>query len=277
LIDASINPNYPAATKGDAYTFSAAGKIGGAAGPDVEARDVLYCINDNVGGDEATVGGDWNIIQSNLVQATELVAGILKMATGAEAIAGLVTDKAISPVTLKAVLDSLIVPSTEGQTGISQFANQAETLADAINNKTVSPLNLGIRLQNYLNHETILSIATANMNPAIRTTPGRNKYTAINGNLIVGKDIRIKAVSIPTTFSFTHVLNFPKPLNVATPHQQTIMLSNLGNVFRLDIDSLGRVMLSGIFSSTSEELILNLTPYLAKFPLEFHGTQPPTI
>lgn len=66
-IDASTNPNYPAADAGDTYRISVAGKIGGASGPNVEAGDILLCNTDSsAGGTHASVGTEWNIIQVNI-------------------------------------------------------------------------------------------------------------------------------------------------------------------------------------------------------------------
>lgn len=277
LIDASINPNYPAGVKGDAYTFSAAGKIGGAAGTDVEVRDVLYCINDNAGGDEVAVGADWNIIQANIDQATDLIAGIIRISTTPEALTGALNNVAITPKTLNDVLAAVILQATQVVVGTSRFATSPETLAGLLTNVGISPATLKVALDNYLNRETQLSIAAIDMNPAVYTTPGRNRYVSVNGNLIMGKDIRLKAaITIPATFNFVHILNFPKPLNTPTPHQPTMLLSNLGNAFSLNIDFEGRVFLSGTFGAANEELILNLTPYLARFPLEYNGLQPPS-
>ena len=66
VIDCSANPNYPAATIGWVYKVSVAGKIGGASGKVVEVGDTIYCITTNVGGDQATVGADFNIAQFNI-------------------------------------------------------------------------------------------------------------------------------------------------------------------------------------------------------------------
>ena len=63
--DASANPNYPAASKGDFYIVSVAGKIGGASGTDVEVLDAYFATADNAGGDQATVGASWTVIQGN--------------------------------------------------------------------------------------------------------------------------------------------------------------------------------------------------------------------
>lgn len=67
--DASGNPNYPAASKGDAYYVSVAGKIGGASGKSVDIGDVYVASADNAGGTEASVGTSWFVLEHNLVGA----------------------------------------------------------------------------------------------------------------------------------------------------------------------------------------------------------------
>ena len=67
-IDASSNPNYPAADAGDLYVISVAGKIGGASGVDVESGDVILCNTDGtISGNQATVGAYWHVIEKNQV------------------------------------------------------------------------------------------------------------------------------------------------------------------------------------------------------------------
>lgn len=67
VIDASSNPNYPAGSKGDTWRISVAGKIGGASGPNVEVGDMIVGITDgSAAGNHATVGANWNIVQTNL-------------------------------------------------------------------------------------------------------------------------------------------------------------------------------------------------------------------
>lgn len=65
----STNPNYPAASKGDAYIVSVAGKIGGASGTSVDAGDWYIALADNAGGTEASVGSSWGHVEHNLVGA----------------------------------------------------------------------------------------------------------------------------------------------------------------------------------------------------------------
>lgn len=66
VIDCSTNPNYPAATVGDLYVVSVAGKIGGASGETVQAGDFIFCNTTNAGGTEASVGADFDIVQGNI-------------------------------------------------------------------------------------------------------------------------------------------------------------------------------------------------------------------
>lgn len=106
VIDASTNPLYPAVTVGDAYHISVAGKIGGASGEQVEVGDMVVAVNASAGGDEATVGSDYIIMQKNIDSATDAVAGTVRLATQAEVNAGTATDIAITPATLAVYIDN---------------------------------------------------------------------------------------------------------------------------------------------------------------------------
>jgi hypothetical protein len=68
-IDASTNPNYPAALQYQCWFISVAGKIGGASGDDVEVGDLIVCLTANAGGTKAAVGAYWTTIQVNLAGA----------------------------------------------------------------------------------------------------------------------------------------------------------------------------------------------------------------
>jgi hypothetical protein len=93
--DCSANPNYPTAVKGDSYTVSVAGKIGGASGSSVDVGDVFIATADNAGGTQASVGASWVILEHNLVSA--LAASF---ATIADVQAGTSSSKVIAPDTL---------------------------------------------------------------------------------------------------------------------------------------------------------------------------------
>ena len=58
--------NYPPATVGQAWFFDGDGQIGGAAGPQVQSGELLICISDTAGGDEAAAGTSFEIDQVNI-------------------------------------------------------------------------------------------------------------------------------------------------------------------------------------------------------------------
>lgn len=67
VIDASSNPNYPAADAGHTYKISVAGKVGGASGKTVEVGDMIICtVDGSAAGNEASVGANWTAVQVNL-------------------------------------------------------------------------------------------------------------------------------------------------------------------------------------------------------------------
>lgn len=80
-VDASTNPNYSAASKGDSYLISVAGKIGGASGKSVEVGDLVVASADNAGGTEASVGSSWFVLEHNLAGAL-LTANALSELSG---------------------------------------------------------------------------------------------------------------------------------------------------------------------------------------------------
>lgn len=102
-IDASANPNYPAADAGHLYRISVAGKIGGASGVNVEVGDTILCLTDSTAsGNQATVGANWDIIQTNIDGAVVGPAS----ATSANL-------PAFSGTTGKILSDSGVAPSTD--------------------------------------------------------------------------------------------------------------------------------------------------------------------
>lgn len=84
-IDASSNPNYPAASKGDVYIASAAGKVGGASGKTVEVGEFVIATADNAGGTEASVGTSWSVLQINLTGALLSANNLSDVASAATA------------------------------------------------------------------------------------------------------------------------------------------------------------------------------------------------
>ena len=125
-----------------------------------------------------------------------------------------------------------------------------------------------------INTEAIISIDSTKQNPLITTTPGRNKLSLVNQNLLLIKDFRMKAVSVPLVLSGNHVLNFPKPLNSLTNEQSGNLVTNLGQKFFYTIDVDGKVYLNGTFNNANDELLLNIHPYITKTPTEYAPAQP---
>lgn len=100
-VDASTNPNYPAANAGDVYKITVAGKIGGASGETVQVGDTIICtVDGSVSGNQATVGANWLILQTNMVQATTAIVGFSRYATQAESKAKTETAAAVTPASL---------------------------------------------------------------------------------------------------------------------------------------------------------------------------------
>lgn len=106
-LNASANPDYPSATAGASFLITVAGRVGGAAGDIVNIGDLVICTTTNAGGDKASVGSNFFILESNRDKASETVLGLVQLATVAEVTAGTNAEKAIVPATLQAKLDSL--------------------------------------------------------------------------------------------------------------------------------------------------------------------------
>jgi len=107
VIDCSASPNYPAATVGDVYKVSVAGKIGSSSGPNVEVGDILLCCVTSAAGTHASVGANWSIEQVNIDGA------VIGPASA--------TDNAISrfdSTTGKIIQDSLVTVDDSGSINI---------------------------------------------------------------------------------------------------------------------------------------------------------------
>jgi len=121
VIDASGNPNYPAADAGHTYRISVAGKIGGASGINVEVGDLVLCNTDSTAsGDQATVGAYWNIIQTNLDGA------VIGCASAVDS--NLV---AFDGITGKLIKDSLLTSTNVSDAVTKKHAQNSDTDLDA--------------------------------------------------------------------------------------------------------------------------------------------------
>lgn len=137
VINASTNPNYPAADRGDTYRISVAGKIGGASGTNVEAGDLIICITDGTAaGTQAGVGANWSVIQTNLDGA---VIGPASATSGNPAVYSGTSGKLISEVTFAAFKASLAL--VKGDVGLGNVDNTSDatknSAAATLSNKTL--------------------------------------------------------------------------------------------------------------------------------------------
>lgn len=136
-IDASTNPNYPAALAGETFYFTVAGLIGGGAGSPVEVEDYMVALVDTAGGTEAAAGADFILIQTNLDQADQTTRGYVRFATQGETDTGTSTVLAISPSTLAGYLDNLDFSRTETFT-IGDNASTTLTVTHTLTNQYVN-------------------------------------------------------------------------------------------------------------------------------------------
>ncbi len=129
-LDCSGNPNYPAGDPGDSYIVTVAGRIGGASGPEVQTGDVINCLTTNAGGDQATVGDDWYIIETNQGEADDTTPGYVRRATVAEVNAGTDVNAYVTSGRLRAgvratnlagITSALSTPITGSDTVLTGF------------------------------------------------------------------------------------------------------------------------------------------------------------
>lgn len=122
--DASSNPNYPAASKGDTYVISVAGKIGGASGKSVDIGDMYVATANNAGGTEASVGTSWSVLEHNLVGAMLSANNLSDVASAATAFA------------------NIKQAATAAATGVVELATQAEAETQTDTSRAVTPEGL---------------------------------------------------------------------------------------------------------------------------------------
>jgi hypothetical protein len=143
LIDCSPNPPYPAASQGDVYIVSVAGRIGGGAGPQVDVGDTIICMTNNVGGTQAAVGADWFILEHNLVGALLAANNLSDVANAATARANLLAAPLFVPVTFEGAAYQFAL--TDVYSHVS-FTNAGPIAATVPKNATVAfPVGTRIR------------------------------------------------------------------------------------------------------------------------------------
>jgi hypothetical protein len=156
--------------KGDYWYVTVEGTVGGAI---FNVGDVIVAKVDNA---STTDPNDWIQLEVNRDQATETVLGLVRLANQSEVIAGINSEKAVTPssipnatitnrgfVTLATsgetqtgtATDKVITPqglssrtATETRTGIAEIATQAETDTGTDDERIVTPLKLKTLLDN---------------------------------------------------------------------------------------------------------------------------------
>lgn len=137
-INASTNPNYPAANAGDTYRITTAGKIGGASGPNVEVGDLLICFVDaTAAGTQAAVGANWIVEQTNIDGAVtgpaSAVSGNLTSYSGTSG--KVVQDSGFSISNAAMGVSPTVVPT---QKAITDYAQPLDTELSALATLTTS-------------------------------------------------------------------------------------------------------------------------------------------
>jgi hypothetical protein len=189
-IDCSTNPNYPAADRGWTYKVSVAGKIGGASGPVVEVNDTIICGTDGTAaGTHASVGSNWNILQTNIVDASILVTGPANATSGNFAMFDGTTGKIIK--------DAGFAASTVGQNLVSLTNPSATTFIKVNSNNTVST-------ESASTFRTSLGANTVGSNIFTLTDPSAISFIRINAdNTVTARS----ASELKTDLSLNNVEN----------------------------------------------------------------------
>lgn len=174
-LDASTNPNYPAATIGDFYYVTVAGKVGGASGITVSVGDAVIAIATNAGGTQAAVGSSWIILEANIPGIT----------TVGNALATLSNPSAITFLRLNAdnTVSARAASDFRGDIGASTVGSNLFTLTNpsAISFLRVNADNT-VTAQSASNFRTDIGASTVGANIFTLTNPSAVTFLRLNAD-----------------------------------------------------------------------------------------------
>lgn len=176
-IDASTDPDFPAADKGDMYIIKRPGKIGGSSGMQVDVGNMLICKEDRVpSGTLSAVGYNWTVLQADLDQATEVKKGFARIATGSEMDALLDDSTIVTP--LKLSYWWRVNGLEEVDSDFVSYGNQTPTSGQ----RAIARDNIGAAADDEVVHktgaETVAGKKTFTTLPEANITPtGNNQLT----------------------------------------------------------------------------------------------------
>lgn len=177
--DCSANPNYPAAVKGDAYSVSVAGKIGGASGASVAVGDVYFALADNAGGTQAAVGASWDV----LVHASVSAGGGLLAANNLSDLANASTARTNLALGTSATMAAEWAPN---------FTAAGDVYIPAVVAMTIDQGNAAI------------GTGTLTFFKSTTATPGTFNSTTLPATLQAGAWLKVTAAAV-TGFVATHL------------------------------------------------------------------------
>ena len=203
-LDATTSPDYPAATVGEAYKMTGSGFIGGASGEAVTDGDVVLALNTNAGGDEATVGTDWLVLQSNIDSATPTVAGYVTLASQTDYLQDIGNGPEINMGTAMATTDKVTTVADATMINIlftqstieyvdQEIANVTAGISGLVHNEIMDKLFLTADIDHNLDQATQVEVYIYSTGETVMTNitrPTTNRVTVTHdvlppGDLVV--------------------------------------------------------------------------------------------
>ena len=95
------NSGYPKASAGDTFVIEANHSVFATNGPEIQKGDLLMCIEDSDGGTHGEVGHQFAIVNTNVVNASQTSAGILRASSAKDVMDLKGEDSALTPLAYK--------------------------------------------------------------------------------------------------------------------------------------------------------------------------------